>query len=124
VSELPGGVPPGVSEPWASGVIVGRGGKDKEIGQMRWRAAGLLSGIGRGVLFGTRVSGVAELGHYDGGGCSKKRRCRRRIPPSRAARYVPMRAILMKLKRGAFNATWFLAALVAIGAETVKLADL
>lgn len=32
--------------------------------------------------------------------------------------------ITMKLKRGTFNATWFLAALVAIGAETVKLEDI
>ena len=30
----------------------------------------------------------------------------------------------MKLKRGTFNATWFLAALVAIGAEVVKLEDI
>ena len=29
-------------------------------------------------------------------------------------------SITMKLKRGTFNATWFLAALVAIGAEVVK----
>ena len=32
--------------------------------------------------------------------------------------------VTMKLKRGTFNATWFLAALVAIGAETVKLEDI
>jgi hypothetical protein len=30
----------------------------------------------------------------------------------------------MKLKRGTFNATWFLAALVAIGLEAVKLEDI
>jgi hypothetical protein len=30
-------------------------------------------------------------------------------------------SVTNKLKRGTFNATWFLAALVAIGAETVKL---
>jgi hypothetical protein len=30
----------------------------------------------------------------------------------------------MKLERGKFNATFFLAALVAIGAETVKLEDI
>ena len=33
-------------------------------------------------------------------------------------------SVTMKLKRGTFNATWFLAALVAIGAETVKLEDI
>jgi virulence-associated protein VapD len=33
-------------------------------------------------------------------------------------------SVTMKLKRGKFNATWFLAALVAIGAETVKLEDI
>lgn len=33
-------------------------------------------------------------------------------------------SITNKLKRGTFNATWFLAALVAIGAETVKLEDI
>jgi hypothetical protein len=32
--------------------------------------------------------------------------------------------VTMKLKRGTFNATWFLAALVAIGLETVKLDDI
>lgn len=32
--------------------------------------------------------------------------------------------ITMKLKRGTFNATWFLAALAAIGAETIKLEDI
>lgn len=32
--------------------------------------------------------------------------------------------VTMKLKRGTFNATWFLAALVAIGAEVVKLEDI
>jgi len=32
--------------------------------------------------------------------------------------------VTMKLKRGKFNATWFLAALVAIGAEAVKLEDI
>ena len=32
--------------------------------------------------------------------------------------------VTMKLKRGTFNATWFLAALVAIGAETVNLEDI
>jgi len=33
-------------------------------------------------------------------------------------------SVTMKLKRGKFNATWFLAALVAIGAETVRLEDI
>jgi hypothetical protein len=33
-------------------------------------------------------------------------------------------SVTMKLKRGTFNATWFLAALVAMGAETVKLEDI
>ena len=33
-------------------------------------------------------------------------------------------SVTNKLKRGTFNATWFLAALVAIGAETVKLEDI
>ena len=33
-------------------------------------------------------------------------------------------ALTMKLKRGKFNATFFLAALVAIGLETVKLEDI
>lgn len=32
--------------------------------------------------------------------------------------------VTMKLKRGTFNATWFLAALVAIGLEAVKLEDI
>jgi hypothetical protein len=32
--------------------------------------------------------------------------------------------VTMKLKRGTFNATWFLAALAAIGAEVVKLEDI
>jgi len=32
--------------------------------------------------------------------------------------------VTMKLKRGTFNATWFLAALVAIGAEVVRLEDI
>jgi hypothetical protein len=32
--------------------------------------------------------------------------------------------VTMKLKRGTFNATWFLAALVAIGLESVKLEDI
>jgi virulence-associated protein VapD len=33
-------------------------------------------------------------------------------------------SVTNKLKRGTFNATWFLAALVAIGAEAVKLEDI
>jgi hypothetical protein len=33
-------------------------------------------------------------------------------------------SVTNKLKRGTFNATWFLAALVAIGAETVRLEDI
>ena len=33
-------------------------------------------------------------------------------------------SVTMKLKRGTFNATWLLAALVAIGAEIVKLEDI
>ena len=33
-------------------------------------------------------------------------------------------SVTMKLKRGKFNATWFLAALVAIGLEAVKLEDI
>jgi Domain of unknown function (DUF6471) len=33
-------------------------------------------------------------------------------------------SITNKLKRGTFNATWFLAALVAIGLEAVKLQDI
>ncbi len=32
--------------------------------------------------------------------------------------------VTMKLKRGTFNATWFLAALAAIGLETIKLEDI
>lgn len=31
--------------------------------------------------------------------------------------------VTMKLKRGTFNATWFLAALAAMGAEIVRLED-
>jgi hypothetical protein len=33
-------------------------------------------------------------------------------------------SVTNKLKRGTFNATWFLAALVAIGLEAVKLDDI
>jgi hypothetical protein len=33
-------------------------------------------------------------------------------------------SVTNKLKRGTFNATWFLAALVAIGAETITLEDI
>jgi len=33
-------------------------------------------------------------------------------------------SVTNKLKRGTFNATWFLAALIAIGAETVNLEDI
>ena len=33
-------------------------------------------------------------------------------------------SVTNKLKRGTFNATWFLAALAAIGAEVVKLEDI
>ena len=33
-------------------------------------------------------------------------------------------SVTNKLKRGTFNATWFLAALVAIGLEAVKLEDI
>jgi hypothetical protein len=33
-------------------------------------------------------------------------------------------SVTNKLKRGTFNAAWFLAALVAIGAETVNLEDI
>ena len=32
--------------------------------------------------------------------------------------------VTMKLKRGTFNATWFLAALAAIGAQTISLEDI
>lgn len=32
--------------------------------------------------------------------------------------------VTMKLKRGTFNATWFLAALVAIGVEAVNLEEI
>jgi hypothetical protein len=32
--------------------------------------------------------------------------------------------VTMKLKRGTFNATWFLAALAAIGLEAIKLEDI
>lgn len=32
--------------------------------------------------------------------------------------------VTMKLKRGTFNATWFLAALVAIGVENVSLEEI
>ena len=31
--------------------------------------------------------------------------------------------VTMKLKRGTFNATWFLAALAAIGVETMNVSD-
>ena len=33
-------------------------------------------------------------------------------------------SVTMKLKRGTFNATWFLAALVAIGVEAVNLEEI